>query len=279
MEELTQKVTEAAIAWFPTVLAAVAILVLGWIATKIVVAVVRRLLVRAEVDEMLVKFGLNLLNAALLVMVVIAALGRLGVNTTSFAAVVAAAGLAVGLAFQDSLSNFASGVLIIVFRPFDVGDFVEVGGVSGSVEEVQIFTTVLNTPDNKRVILGNATITASNITNYSANDTRRVDLVFGIGYEDDIPRARTILERLLREEAAVLEDPEPVIAVSELADSSVNFVVRPWVRTADYWTVHFALTEKVKVAFDEADISIPFPQRDVHLHAVGDANAGTAAAS
>ena len=274
MEELATTLTEAAIEWLPTALAAIAILVLGWLGTKIVVAVVRRLLRRAKVDEMLVKFTLNLVNAALLVMIVIAALGQLGVNTTSFAAVIAAAGLAVGLAFQDSLSNFASGVLIIVFRPFDVGDFVEVAGVSGSVEEVQIFTTVLNTPDNKRVIVGNATITASNITNYSANDTRRIDLVFGIGYQDDIPRAREILVRVLEEESRVLDTPEPVIGVSALADSSVNLVVRPWVRTEDYWGTHFALTEQVKVAFDAAGISIPFPQRDVHLHAVAASASG-----
>jgi len=274
VESLATQFQDAIVAYGPSLLGAILILAIGTIGARVLTGVLRRGLGRARVDETLVKFAGNIAYMALMVMVVIAVLERLGVNTTSFAAVLAAAGLAIGLAFQDSLSNFASGVLVIVFRPFKVGDFVEAGGVSGTVEEVQIFTTILETPDNKRVIVGNSAITGGAITNYSANDTRRVDLVFGIGYEDDIARARDILKRILEADGRVLSDPAPVVAVVELADSSVNFVVRPWVATADYWGVHFDVTEKVKLAFDEAGISIPFPQTDVHLHAV---EGGTAA--
>ena len=161
-----------------------------------------------------------------------------------------------------------AGVLLIVFRPFRVGDFVEAGGVSGAVEEVQIFTTVLRTPDNKKVILGNSAITDSAITNYAAYDTRRIDLVFGVAYDDDLRLARDVIGRVLEQEGRVLQDPAPTVGVVELADSSVNFVVRPWVQTSDYWSVYFDLTEAMKKAFDEAGLSIPFPQRDVHLHPV-----------
>ena len=266
MESALEKLQEALVAYGPSLIGALVILVVGYFAAKIVTSLVRRALGRANVDETLVKFAGNILQMALMVMVVTAALERLGVNTTSFAAVVAAAGLAIGLAFQDSLSNFAAGVLVIVFRPFKVGDFVEAGGVSGVVEEVQIFTTQLRTPDNKRVIVGNSAITGDAITNYSANDTRRVDLVFGIGYEDDIPRARAILERIVAGNAKVLEDPAPAIFVTELADSSVNFAVRPWCATPDYWDVYAEITEAVKIAFDAEGISIPFPQTDIHFH-------------
>jgi small conductance mechanosensitive channel len=182
--------------------------------------------------------------------------------------VIAAAGLAIGLAFQGTLSNFAAGVLLIIFRPFGVGDFVEVGGVSGAVEEVQIFTTVLRTPDNKKVILGNSSVTQSSITNYAAYATRRIDMVLGVSYGDDLRLARDVIARVLAQESRVLQEPAPVIGVAELAESSVNIVARPWVATADYWAVKFALTEAIKVAFDEAGLSIPFPQRDVHLQHV-----------
>ncbi len=268
-EALIEKLQEALIGYGPSLIGAIATLVIGFFVAKIITGLIRRALVRAGIDETLVKFAGNIVQMALMVMVAIAGLEQLGVNTTSFAAVLAAAGLAVGLAFQDSLSNFASGVLVIIFRPFSVGDFVEAGGVSGIVEEVQIFTTVLRTPDNKRVIVGNSQITADAITNYSANDTRRVDMVFGIGYTDDIAKARQIIAGILEADERVLAEPAVTIAVNELADSSVNFVVRPWVATPDYWDVHFAVTEKVKLAFDAAGVSIPFPQTDVHLHAIG----------
>lgn len=205
---------------------------------------------------------------ALIIFVVIAALGQLGIQTASFVAIVGAAGLAIGLALQGSLANFAAGVLILIFRPFEVGDFVEVAGVSGAVQNIQIFTTELHTPDNKKVIVPNGGVISGNITNYSANNTRRVDLVFGIGYSEDIDVAKTLLQTVLAAEPKVLQDPAPTIGVVELADSSVNLVCRPWVNTADYWDVYFNVTEAVKKALDAGGISIPFPQRDLHLHHV-----------
>jgi small conductance mechanosensitive channel len=197
--------------------------------------------------------------------VFIAALSTLGFETTSFIAVIGAAGLAIGFALQGSLANFASGVMLIIFRPFSVGNFVEAGGQSGSVEEIRIFSTVLKTPDNKMVIIPNSKITGDNIVNYSAKDQRRIDMVFGIGYGDDLQRAKQILERIIAEDSRILDDPAVTIGVLELGDSSVNFAVRPWVKTADYWAVYFDLMEKVKLTFDREGISIPFPQRDVHL--------------
>jgi small conductance mechanosensitive channel len=190
----------------------------------------------------------------------------LGIQTTSFIAVLGAAGLAVGLALQGSLSNFAAGVLMIIFRPFKVGDFIEAAGVAGTVEEIQIFTTQLATPDNKTIIIPNGKLTADNIVNYSTKGTRRADMVFGIGYEDDIDKARDIITEILSNDERVLKDPPLQVAVSELADSSVNFVTRAWVNAGDYWGVVFAATETVKKRFDAEGISIPFPQRDVHVY-------------
>jgi small conductance mechanosensitive channel len=248
-----------------SVLAALVILVVGrWVA-KLITRFVGRVATRANVDPILVKFLGSLTYAVLLTLVVISALGQLGVNTTSFVAVIGAAGLAIALAFQGTLGNLASGVMLIFFRPFKAGDYIQAGGEAGTVQEVQVFATVLLTPDNKRVIIPNGSIVGGNITNFSANDTRRVDMKFGIGYDDDIRQAKTILESVVSGHDLVLADPAPTIAVSELADSSVNFVVRPWVNTADYWTVYFALTEEIKLRFDQEGISIPFPQRDVHL--------------
>ena len=250
----------------PTVIGAVLTLIIGWIVARILKAVVRRILQRAKVEPTLTGFVVNFTYALLLTLVIISAIQRLGVSTASFVAVIAAAGLAVGFALQGSLANFAAGVMVILFHPFKVGDYVDAGGVAGVVEEVQIFATVLRTPDNKRVIAPNSAITGSTITNYSANDTRRVDLVFGIGYGDDIAKAKTIINQILSKEERILKDPEPTIAVGELADSSVNIVVRPWVKTPDYWPVLFDLTEAIKLEFDVQGITIPFPQRDVHMY-------------
>ena len=232
-------------------------------------AVVQKLLAKNAVDPAIQHFVGGLVSWVLLMFVVIAALGQLGIQTASFVAIVGAAGLAVGLALQGSLANFAAGVLILIFRPFKVGDFVEVAGVSGVVQRIQIFTTELHSPDNKKIIVPNGGIISGNITNYSANDTRRVDLVFGIGYGDDIDAAKAVLESVVAAEARVLTDPAPTVAVVELADSSVNLVCRPWVNTADYWDVYFNITEAAKKALDAKGISIPFPQRDLHLHNVG----------
>ncbi len=181
-------------------------------------------------------------------------------------AVLGAAGLAVGLALQGSLSNFASGVLIVAFRPYRVGDYIEAGGVAGTVEDVQIFTTVMNSPDNKRIIVPNSHMMAGAITNYSANETRRINLVVGCGYGDDLDEVRQALEDIVAADSRILQDPPTTIAVSELGESSVNFVVRPWVKSQDYWGVHFDLTETIKKRFDANGISIPFPQRDVHVY-------------
>ena len=197
--------------------------------------------------------------------VIIAAINQIGVQTTSLIAIMGAAGLAVGLAMQGSLANFAAGVLIVMFRPYRVGDFVEAAGIAGSVEQVGILTTVLKTGDNKQIIVPNAQIMGSIITNYSANDTRRVELVIGIGYDDDIDKARDTLQALVDADDRILKDPSCLIAVSELADSSVNFVVRPWVKSADYSAIKFALTEAIKKRFDKEGISFPYPQQDVHL--------------
>ncbi len=247
------------------VVAAILVLIIGkWIARKIS-KVLGLLLEKNKVDVTLVKFLSNIIYYTLFIVVIIAAAGQLGINTTSFLTIVGAAGLAVGLALKDSLANFASGVMLILFRPFKVGDFVTAGGVTGKVQEISIFTTIINTVDNQRVIVPNGGITSDVITNVNANPTRRVDMVFGIGYDDDIAQAKKILIDLLEADDRVLKDPAPTVAVSELADSSVNFIVRPWVKTADYWDVFLGMTEKVKVTFDQAGVSIPYPQQDLHL--------------
>jgi small conductance mechanosensitive channel len=248
---------------------ALVIFFVGKWATRIATRVVGRLLERAKVDPMLVRFASNIVYAVLLTFVVIAALSELGVQTTSLAAVMAAAGFAVGMALQGSLGNFASGVMMIVFRPFDLGHFVEAGGTTGIVEEIQIFHTVLRTPDNRRVIVPNGSITSSVITNYSANPTRRIDLVVGCGYGDDIRAVKSYLESVIAADERILADPEPLVAVSDLGESSVNFIVRPWVKADDYFTTKCDLTETIKLGFDERGFNIPFPSRDVYMHQAG----------
>jgi small conductance mechanosensitive channel len=250
------------------VVAAIAILVLGWLAARTIRSLVRGGLRKARVDAALVSFAASLTYVALMAFVVIAALGQLGVQTASFIAVIGAAGLAVGLALQGSLANFASGVLIIIFKPFKVGDYVEGGGVAGIVEEISIFTTELKSPDNKKLIVPNGKMMGDNIVNYTAKDVRRIDIVAGVSYKDDLDKVRTVLRDILSADERVLKDPGPTIAVLELGESSVNFAVRPWVKTQDYWDVFFATQEKIKKQFDAQGISIPFPQRDVHLHQV-----------
>jgi small conductance mechanosensitive channel len=229
-------------------------------------SVAEKMMKSREVDAALVNFISSMVYYALLIFVVIAALGQIGIQTASFVAIVGAAGLAIGLAMQGSLSNFAAGVLIIIFKPFKIGDFVEMAGTAGVVENIMIFTTEMKTGDNKKIIVPNSSVLGGVITNYSANETRRVDLVMGIGYNDDIDKAKQVLEEIINADERILKDPAPLIAVSELADSSVNFAVRPWVKSADYWAVYFALNETVKKRFDQEGISIPYPQQDIHLH-------------
>lgn len=250
----------------PNVLAAIAIFIIGRWAAKIIRSVIRKVLTKGKADPILISFASSVAYIGILAFVVIAALGKLGVQTTSFVAIVGAASLAIGLSLKDSLGNLAAGVLMTVFRPFKLGDYVEAGGTAGTVKAIGIFASELRTPDNKKVIVPNGKITADNITNYSAESQRRVDMVAGVGYQDDLDKVRKTLERILSEDDRVLQDPAPTIAVLELADSSVNFAVRPWVKTADYWPVKFDLQEKIKKQFDAEGISIPFPQRDVHLY-------------
>lgn len=245
---------------------ALAIFYVGKLVVSLVVRGIRKVMQAQEVDKTLETFIANLVRMVLMVVVIIAAIGQIGIQTTSFIAIFGAAGLAVGLALQGSLSNFASGVLIVLFRPYRVGDFVEAAGIAGSVVEVQILTTVLKTGDNKQIIVPNSQIMDSIITNYSANPTRRVDMVVGVSYDDDLDKVRATLEELIAADDRILDDPAPTIAVSELADSSVNFVVRPWVNSADYWGVMFDLTEAIKKRFDKEGISFPFPQQDVHVY-------------
>ncbi len=252
--------------WGIRVIAAVAIFIVGTWVAKLFRKIIGKVLVNRNVDPTIGSFVGNLAYYALLTFVVLAALGQLGIQTTSFIAIIGAAGLAVGLALQGSLANFAAGFLMIIFRPFKVGDVIEGAGTSGTVEKIQIFTTQLLTPDNKTVIVPNASLTAGNIVNYSTTGTRRVDMVFGIGYEDDIDKAKQIIAETIAEDERILKSPAPLVAISELADSSVNFVARPWTKTEDYWGVYFDLTETIKKRFDQAGISIPFPQRDVHVY-------------
>lgn len=264
-QENTDILNQYIIPWSINIAMAIAIFIVGRIVVKILVSLIRKLLLKSKMDAMLVQFVASIIQAILVLFVVIAALDQLGVDTTSLIALLGAAGLAVGLALQNSLSNFAAGVMLIVFRPFKAGDFVEVAGISGVVETINIFSSTLRTGDNKEVIIPNGSIYGGNIINYSARDTRRIDMVFGIGYDDDIKKTKVLLEKIISEDERILPEPEPVIALSELADSSVNFVVRPWVKTSDYWAVLWDTTEKVKLEFDAAGISIPYPQMDVHL--------------
>lgn len=263
--DINQMINTYAIPWAINIAFALAIFVVGRWAVRALIKVAGKLLAKAGMDEILVNFVTSIANAILLLFIIIAALDQLGVDTTSLIALLGAAGLAVGLALQNSLQNFAAGVMLIIFRPFKNGDFIEAGGTMGVVESISIFSTIMRTGDNREVIVPNGSIYNGTITNYSARDTRRIDMVFGIGYDDDIKKAKEIMDGILKADDRVLADPEPLIAVAELADSSVNFNVRPWVNSGDYWAVKFDLTEKIKIAFDENGISIPYPQMDLHI--------------
>jgi small conductance mechanosensitive channel len=254
------------IPWGINIAFALAIFFIGRMVVKTILNIVRKILARTGTDLILIDFICTISNAILMLFIAIAALDQLGVDTTSLVALIGAAGLAIGLSLQDSLKNFASGIMLIVFRPFKAGDFVEAGGTSGTIENISIFSTTMRTGDNREVIVPNGAIYGSNIINNSARDTRRIDMVFGIGYNDDIRRAKQIMQEILDANERVLKDPVPLIAVAELADSSVNFNVRPWVNTGDYWAVLYDLTEKIKLSFDDNGISIPYPQMDVHIN-------------
>ncbi len=256
------------IPWTINLVLALVIFIVGrWIARAVTNAV-GRLMKKGGMDESLVDFLGNLIFAALLVVVIIAALDQLGVDTTSVMAIFATAGLAVGLALKDSLGNLAAGVMLVLFKPFKLGDFIEAGGVTGVVESIRIFSTLLRTGDNREITVPNGQIYGGTIVNFSARDTRRIDLIFGIGYDDDIRQAKQLIEEVMAADERILKDPAAVVMVAELADSSVNLAVRPWVASADYWDVRAAMLENIKITFDEAGISIPYPQTDVHLFSV-----------
>ncbi|MFA5721601.1 MAG: mechanosensitive ion channel domain-containing protein [Aliarcobacter sp.] len=262
---IPQNILDTALEYSWSIFLALLIFFVGkWIVNR-VVKVLGKLLRKIDgIDEILVKFLENIAYYSLITAVILAALNKLGITTTSFLAILGAAGLAVGLALKDSLGNFASGVMIIIFKPFRVGDFVTAGGVTGSVSEVGIFNSVFVTGDNQRIVVPNSSITSGSITNVNAFDTRRVDLVVGISYDDDIKKAKDLLTNLLTSHEKILVDKGITVAVSELADSSVNFVVRAWVNTPDYWEVRFFLIENIKLVFDKEGITIPYPQQDVH---------------
>jgi len=262
--DIQQLIESYVLPWAINIVLALAIFLLGKFIVKVLVRFSKKLMVKAKVDNILVNFIASIINAVLLLFVVIAALDQLGVETTSLIALIGAAGLAVGLALQGTLQNLASGVMLIIFRPFNGGDFVEAAGVSGIIEEIGIFTTTMRTGDNREIIIPNGEIFGGTITNYSKRSTRRVDMVFGIGYDDDIKKAKEIIGRILDEDERILKDPAPTVAVAELADSSVNFNVRPWCETGEYWNVYGDTHEKIKLAFDAEGISIPYPQMDIH---------------
>jgi len=268
MEQIVIKMQEWLALYGLKVIAAILILIIGRFAAKGIRVLIRRALQKGKVDDILVSFVSSLCYVGIMAFIIIAALGQLGIQTASFVAVLAAAGLAVGLALQGSLSNFAAGVLMIIFKPFKVGDFIEGGGVAGVVEEIGIFTTELKSPDNKKIIVPNAKMTSDNIVNYTAKDMRRIDIVAGVSYSDDLDKVKKILAEIMAKDDRILKDPAPTIGVLELADSSVNFAVRPWVKTAEYWDVFFATQESIKKRFDAEGICIPFPQQDVHIHKV-----------
>lgn len=263
--EMLAMVTDLGVEYGIKLIAAIAIFLIGKMAAYWVKKIVTRVMKKADVDQIIIGFTTSIVYIAMMAFVIVAALGQLGIQTTSFIAILGAAGLAVGLALQGSLANFAAGFLMIIFRPFKVGDFVEAAGVSGTVDAIHIFTTTLTTPDNKTIIIPNGKIGNDSIINYSTQATRRVDLTVGVAYDADLKEVRSVLEDIISKDERIMSDPEHQIAVSELADNSVNFVVRLWVKSADYWDVYFDTNESVKLRFDEAGIGIPFPQRDVHL--------------
>ena len=268
MENVQTWISENATDWAIQIVIAIAIFVIGKMLAKMVAGLVRKGMTRAGSDPILVGFIGNITYGLLLAAVVLAAVDSLGVNVTSLMAIVGAAGLAVGLALKDSLGNFAAGVMIIIFRPFKIGDYVDAGGAAGTISEIGLFATMMHTPDNKLIIVPNSSIINGNITNVSAMPTRRVDLVFGISYDDNIGKARDIIKSVLDADERILKDPAPTVVVGELGDSSVNFYVRPWVNSGDYWPVYWDLTELIKVKFDENGLTIPYPQQDVYMHQV-----------
>ena len=247
-------------------LTALIVVIVGKQLVKILLKVIKVALEKANTEETVRIFIANLLNTVFTVIIFVAAINQLGVETTSIIALLGAAGLAIGLALQGSLANFAAGILIVIFRPYKVGDYIEAGTNVGTVKDIQIFSTVLRTPDNKAIVVPNGSIMDGSITNYSEQPTRRIDIIASCSYEDDLDKVKQVLKTILDSEERILTEPKPQIAVSELAESSVNFIVRPWVNSSDYLPVMYSLLEQIKKTFDQEGISIPYPQSDIHIH-------------
>jgi len=263
---LTNKAAEQFMLYLPKVAGAIIVLIIGLWVISILNKVIIKRMKKQKVDPTLRSFLKSIVSIALKTLLIITVISMLGVQMTSFIAVLGAAGLAVGLALQGSLANFAGGVLIVLFKPFKVGDLVEAQGFLGKVSGIQIFNTELKTPDNKTVVIPNGELSNGAITNYTTEENRRVDMVFGIGYDDDIAKARTVMDKIIKGDKRIHKDPKPQVVVAELADSSVNFKVRVWAKGADYWNIYFDMHEKIKLQFDKAKISIPYPQQDVHMY-------------
>jgi len=270
MEEGISIINDYVLPWGLRLIVAAAIFFIGKMLARTIADFLRKPMDKSGMAPMLVNFLSNMIYAALLIAVSLAAIDQLGINITSLLAIVGAAGLAVGLALKDSLSNFAAGVMIIIFRPFKIGDFINAAGTAGVVDEIGLFCTLLHSPDNQRIIVPNSAIINGNIVNVNTLGTRRIDLVVGISYDDNIAQARDIILGLIDADPRILKDPEPVVAMAEMADSTININVRPWVKAEDYWTVRADLLEMMKLSLEQAGMSIPFPQRDVHLHTVND---------
>ena len=270
MEEGASIFTAYVVPWSIRLIVALAIFIIGRMIARLIVDIVKKPMSKSGMDVMLIKFLGSLIYSVLLIAVVLAAVDQLGINITSLLAIVGAAGLAIGLALKDSLSNFAAGIMIIIFRPFRIGDFINAGGQAGVVDEIGLFCTLLHTGDNQRIIMPNSGVLGSTIVNVNALGTRRIDLVIGIGYDDNIGQARDIILGIIDADPRILKDPAAAVSVAELGDSSINMNVRPWVKAEDYWAVRSDLLETIKLSLDQAGISIPYPQRDVHLHQVKD---------
>ena len=264
-QSLYNKGMEMVVQYAPKVLLGIITLIIGFWVVKLVVKLTKKAMIKAKVEESLLDFISNLVGILLKVLVLISVASMVGIKMTSFIAILSAMALAVGLALQGSLSNFSGGVLIIILKPFKLGDFIEAQGFTGIVTSIQIFHTVLKTPDNKTIIIPNGPLSNGNIMNYTMEDRRRVDITFGISYDDDFRKAKDIIMDVVNNHDKVIKDPAPFARVGELGDSSVNIKMRIWAKTSDYWDVYFDVMETVKLKFDENNITIPFPQRDVHI--------------
>ena len=269
-EDIERYINVYAIPWAINIAMAVAIFVIGRLIVGLLLSSFRRVMAKSKYDDMLINFVESILSAILMLFVIVASLNKLGVDTTSLVAIVGAAGLAIGLSLQDSLKNFAAGVMLLVFKPFKQGNYVATAGTEGIVQKIGIFHTVMTSLDNKEITIPNGKIYSDNITNFSAKDTRRCDMMFGIGYDDDLLKAKSILQELVDSEERIMKEPACLIGVAELGDNSVNFTVRPWVKASDNLAVRLAFTEAVKLRFDEEGISIPYPQMDVHFYKEAD---------